>query len=108
MFASSQISKSFVVFGKVQSLWHIPQFRNELACKTAPGHKHVGDPCVVCGLAEIFDKLSAAIINPSREIVYPTSLSIAIDKLSPCGDLFQKVCIETVVYVLHFSAFCFC
>ncbi|KAJ6860826.1 hypothetical protein NC651_037032 [Populus alba x Populus x berolinensis] len=75
----------------IQSLWHIPQFRNELACKTAPEHKHVGDPCIVCGLAEIFDKLSAAIINPSREIVYPTSLSIAIDKLSPCGDLFQKV-----------------
>ncbi|KAG6741785.1 hypothetical protein POTOM_055064 [Populus tomentosa] len=74
----------------IQSLWHIPQFRNELACKTAPEHKHVGDPCIVCGLAEIFDKLSAAIINPSREIVYPTSLSIAIDKLSPCGDLFQK------------------
>lgn len=90
IFASFQISKSFVVFGKVQSLWHIPQFRNELACKTAPEHKHVGDPCIVCGLAEIFDKLSAAIINPSREIVYPTSLSIAIDKLSPCGDLFQK------------------
>ncbi|XP_061947507.1 uncharacterized protein LOC133670920 isoform X2 [Populus nigra] len=74
----------------IQSLWRIPQFRNELAFKTAPEHKHVGDPCVVCGLAEIFDKLSAAIINPSREIVYPTSLSIAIDKLSPCGDLFQK------------------
>lgn len=91
----------------MQSLWRIPQFRNELACKTAPEHRHVGDPCVVCGLAEIFVKLSAAHINPRREIGYPTSLSTAIDKLSPCGDLFQKVCIENVVYV-HFSAFSFC
>ncbi|KAJ6421596.1 hypothetical protein OIU84_028883 [Salix udensis] len=74
----------------IQSLWRIPQFRNELACKTAPEHRHVGDPCVVCGLAEIFVKLSAAHINPRREIGYPTSLSTAIDKLSPCGDLFQK------------------
>ncbi|KAJ6734777.1 UBIQUITIN SPECIFIC PROTEINASE [Salix purpurea] len=74
----------------IQSLWHIPQFRNELACKTAPEHKHIGDPCVVCGLAERFVELSAAHINPSREIDYPTSLSTAIDKLSPCGDLFQK------------------
>ncbi|KAF9663778.1 hypothetical protein SADUNF_Sadunf17G0087400 [Salix dunnii] len=75
----------------IQSLWHIPKFRNELACITAPDHKHIGDPCIVCELAEIFVKLSAALINPSREIVHPTSLSIAIDKLSPCGDLFQKV-----------------
>ncbi|CAK7338603.1 unnamed protein product [Dovyalis caffra] len=74
----------------IQPLWQIPQFRNELTCKSASEHKHVGHPSIFRGLAEILVKLSAAHINTRREIVSPTFLSIAIDKFSSCGDLFQE------------------
>jgi len=61
-------------------------------------HVHVGDPCVVCALYEIFAALNKASADSRREAVAPTSLRVALSNLCPDSNFFQEV-------VLHIPGF---
>ncbi|XP_050257079.1 uncharacterized protein LOC126702425 [Quercus robur] len=74
----------------IQSLWHLRRFRDEFLRKAESGHVHVGDPCVVCALYEIFTALSIASTDMRREAVAPSSLRIALSKLYPESNFFQE------------------
>ncbi|KAE8730721.1 hypothetical protein F3Y22_tig00002889pilonHSYRG00003 [Hibiscus syriacus] len=74
----------------IQSLWHLRQFRDEFLRKSASNHAHVGDPCVVCALYEIFTALNIASSDVRREPVAPTSLRIALSNLYPDSNFFQE------------------
>ncbi|KAF3437790.1 hypothetical protein FNV43_RR20546 [Rhamnella rubrinervis] len=74
----------------IQSLWHIRRFRDEFLGRSTSEHVHVGDPCVVCALYEIFSALSIASTDARREAVAPTSLRIALSNLYPNSNFFQK------------------
>ena len=67
-----------------------------MAFKTLSGgiswqHDHVGNPCVVCALYEIFTALDTASKDSRREAVAPTSLRIALSNLYPHSNFFQEV-----------------
>ncbi|XP_072980496.1 uncharacterized protein [Typha angustifolia] len=72
----------------IQSLWHLRRFRDEFL-KTSSLHMHVGNPCVVCALYEIFIALSKA-SKGQREAIAPTSLRIALSNLYPDSKFFQE------------------
>ncbi|KAM1026094.1 hypothetical protein ACFX13_039776 [Malus domestica] len=74
----------------IQSLWHVRLFRDEYLRKSTSEHGHVGDPCVVCALYEIFTALSNASADTRREAVAPTSLRIALSNLYPESNFFQE------------------
>ncbi|KAJ6371281.1 hypothetical protein OIU77_001730 [Salix suchowensis] len=74
----------------IQCLWNIQLVRNELCSITDSGHEHIGDPCVVCELAQVFGELSEASTRTRRETVSTTSLRLAISKCSPNRDSFQE------------------
>ncbi|GMJ15122.1 hypothetical protein like AT3G47890 [Hibiscus trionum] len=74
----------------IQSLWHLRQFRDEFLRRSASDHAHVGDPCVVCALYEIFTALNIASSDAQREPVAPTSLRIALSNLYPDSNFFQE------------------
>ncbi|KAM5570640.1 hypothetical protein ABKV19_011338 [Rosa sericea] len=74
----------------IQSLWHIRLFRDEFLQRSTSEHVHVGDPCVVCALYEIFIALSNAATDTRREAVAPTSLRIALSNLYPESNFFQE------------------
>nr|XP_023905859.1 uncharacterized protein LOC112017633 isoform X2 [Quercus suber] len=74
----------------IQSLWHLRRFQDEFLRKAESGHVHVGDPCVVCALYEIFAALSIASTDKRREAVAPSSLRIALSKLYPESNFFQE------------------
>ncbi|XP_010550646.1 PREDICTED: uncharacterized protein LOC104821450 [Tarenaya hassleriana] len=74
----------------IQSLWHLRQFRAEFLRRSTLDHHHVGDPCVVCALYEIFTALSAATSETRKEPVAPTSLRIALSNLYPESSFFQE------------------
>lgn len=74
----------------VQSLWHLRCFRDEFL-KTSSLHMHVGDPCVVCALYDIFTALSKAPEEGQKEAVSPTSLRTALSNLYPDSKFFQEV-----------------
>ncbi|XP_062116413.1 uncharacterized protein LOC133830455 isoform X2 [Humulus lupulus] len=74
----------------IQSLWHIRRFRDEFLQKATSEHVHMGDPCVVCALYEIFSALSIASIDSWKEAVAPTSLRIALSNLYPDSNFFQE------------------
>ncbi|KAK9995942.1 hypothetical protein SO802_020628 [Lithocarpus litseifolius] len=74
----------------IQSLWHLRRFRDEFLRKAGSGHVHVGDPCVVCALYEIFTALRIASTDMQREAVAPSSLRIALSKLYPESNFFQE------------------
>ncbi|XP_039062565.1 uncharacterized protein LOC120207108 isoform X3 [Hibiscus syriacus] len=74
----------------IQSLWHLRQFRDEFLRKSASDHAHVGDPCVVCALYEIFTTLNIASSDARREPVAPTSLRIALSNLYPDSNFFRE------------------
>lgn len=59
--------------------------------RSALGHVHVGDPCVICALYDIFNALSLASSNLRREAVAPTSLRTALSNLYPQSNFFQEV-----------------
>lgn len=59
--------------------------------RSSSEHVHIGDPCVVCALKEIFIALSVASANKQREAISPTSLRNAVIKLDPDRNLFQEV-----------------
>ncbi|KAJ4836507.1 hypothetical protein Tsubulata_036210 [Turnera subulata] len=74
----------------IQSLWHLRRFRDEFLRRSASKHVHVGDPCVVCALYEIFYAMSLASTDTRREAVAPTSLRIALSNLYPDSSFFQE------------------
>ncbi|XP_017216615.1 uncharacterized protein LOC108194207 isoform X1 [Daucus carota subsp. sativus] len=74
----------------IQSLWHIRRFREDFMRRSALGHVHVGDPCVICALYDIFKALSLASSNLRREAVAPTSLRTALSNLYPQSNFFQE------------------
>ncbi|CAI0549437.1 unnamed protein product [Linum tenue] len=74
----------------IQSLWHLRRFRCEFMRRSISEHFHVGDPCVVCALYDIFSALSHASIDVRREAVAPTSLRLALSNLYPDSHFFQE------------------
>ncbi|KAH6807637.1 Ubiquitin carboxyl-terminal hydrolase-related protein [Perilla frutescens var. frutescens] len=74
----------------IQSLWHLRRFRDEFLGKSSSEHVHVGDPCVICALYDIFIALSMASTDNRREAVAPTSLRVALSNLYPDSNFFQE------------------
>ncbi|KAA0057919.1 Peptidase C19, ubiquitin carboxyl-terminal hydrolase 2 [Cucumis melo var. makuwa] len=74
----------------IQSLWHLRRFREEFLRRSKIKHVHVGDPCVVCALYDIFTALSMASADARKEAVAPTSLRIALSTLCPDNKFFQE------------------
>ncbi|CAK8563119.1 unnamed protein product [Lathyrus sativus] len=74
----------------IQSLWHLSCFRVEFLGRSRSEHAHVGNPCVVCALYEIFTALDLASKDSRREAVAPTSLRIALSNLYPQSNFFQE------------------
>ncbi|KAL1531775.1 hypothetical protein AAHA92_31878 [Salvia divinorum] len=74
----------------IQSLWHLRRFRDEFMRRSVSEHVHVGDPCVVCALYEIFIALSMVSKDNQREPVAPTSLRVALSNLYPDSNFFQE------------------
>ncbi|XP_057806359.1 uncharacterized protein LOC131021265 [Salvia miltiorrhiza] len=74
----------------IQSLWHLRRFRDEFLGKASSKHVHVGDPCVICALYDIFICLSMASTDNKREAVAPTSLRVALSNLYPDSNFFQE------------------
>uniref|UniRef100_A0A7N0VE16 USP domain-containing protein n=1 Tax=Kalanchoe fedtschenkoi TaxID=63787 RepID=A0A7N0VE16_KALFE len=74
----------------IQSLWHIRRFRDEFLSRSSSEHVHIGDPCVVCALYDIFISLNMASMDSRREAVAPTSLRIALSNLYPDSNFFQE------------------
>ncbi|KAF3655732.1 putative LOB domain-containing protein 27-like [Capsicum annuum] len=74
----------------IQSLWHLRQFRDEFLRRSSSEHYHVGDPCVICALYDIFTALNTASTEMQREAIAPTSLRIALSNLYPDSNFFQE------------------
>ncbi|KAL0355930.1 UNVERIFIED_CONTAM: hypothetical protein Sradi_4039900 [Sesamum radiatum] len=74
----------------IQSLWHLRRFRDEFLWRSSSEHVHVGDPCVICALYDIFFALSMASKDNRREAVAPTSLRVALSNLYPDSNFFQE------------------
>ncbi|KFK34093.1 hypothetical protein AALP_AA5G101100 [Arabis alpina] len=74
----------------IQSLWNLGMFRAEFLRRSTLEHHHVGDPCVVCSLYDIFTALSAASGETRKEPVAPSSLRIALSNLYPDSSFFQE------------------
>ncbi|KAK4781982.1 hypothetical protein SAY86_016084 [Trapa natans] len=74
----------------IQSLWHLRRFRDEFLKRSSSDHVHVGDPCVICALYEVFHALNFATADSRREAVAPTSLRMALSNLYPESNFFQK------------------
>ncbi|KAG5527415.1 hypothetical protein RHGRI_028338 [Rhododendron griersonianum] len=72
----------------VQTFWNLRKFREAFTSRATPKHVHIGDPCVVCALKEIFIALSEASANKEREAISPTSLRNALIKLNPDSNIF--------------------
>lgn len=73
----------------IQSLWHLRRFRDEFL-RASVMHSHVGNPCVICALYDIFIALSKATEDSQGEAVSPTSLRIALSNLYPDSNFFQE------------------
>ncbi|CAA0836080.1 Ubiquitin carboxyl-terminal hydrolase-related protein [Striga hermonthica] len=74
----------------IQSLWHLRRFRDEFLLRSSSEHVHVGDPCVICALYDIFNALGMVSKDYRREPVAPTSLRVALSNLYPDSSFFQK------------------
>ncbi|KAK4427233.1 hypothetical protein Salat_1492200 [Sesamum alatum] len=74
----------------IQSLWHLRRFRDEFLRRSSSEHVHVGDPCVICALYDIFTALSMGSKDNRREAVAPTSLRVALSNLYPDSNFFQE------------------
>lgn len=74
----------------IQSLWHLRRFREEFMRRSLSEHFHIGDPCVICALYEIFIAISMVSTDNRRESVAPTSLRVALSNLYPESNFFQE------------------
>lgn len=62
-------------------------------------HVHVGDPCVVCALRNIFLGLNTPVQNTSsKDAVAPTALRVALSALYSDSDFFQEVHTQIVIF----------
>ncbi|RZC78983.1 hypothetical protein C5167_003180 [Papaver somniferum] len=86
----------------IQSLWHLKGIREEFLGKKISSHLHVGDPCVVCALYDIFMALSRASTDMKAEAVAPTSLRVALSNLYPNSNFFQQVNHSLQLYLMPF------
>ncbi|KAL2321923.1 hypothetical protein Fmac_026302 [Flemingia macrophylla] len=86
---------------KNESLWHLRRFRVEFLGRSRSEHDHVGNPCVVCALYEIFTALDIASKDSRREAVAPTSLRIALSNLYPHSNFFQEAQMNDASEVLE-------
>ncbi|CAA7395309.1 unnamed protein product [Spirodela intermedia] len=73
----------------IQSLWHLRRFRDELL-RLLPKHVHVGDPCVVCSLNDIFTSLDLASTERHTDAIAATCLRTALSNLYPDSNFFQE------------------
>ncbi|KAJ4707515.1 Ubiquitin carboxyl-terminal hydrolase-related protein [Melia azedarach] len=62
----------------IQSLWNLREFREEFTSRLLSNHKHIGIPCAVCSLYDIFAALSIATADNRGETVAPKPLVIAL------------------------------
>lgn len=85
----------------IQSLWHLRRFRDEFLRRSASDHVHVGDPCVVCALHDIFTALSTASTGTRAEAIAPTTLRIAVSNLCPDRKLFLQAQMNDASEVLE-------
>ncbi|RZC65817.1 hypothetical protein C5167_009512 [Papaver somniferum] len=60
----------------IQSLWHLKPLRENFP----RSHNHVGDPCAVCALSDIFTAFSSP-STMQTEAVDPAGLRVALSKL---------------------------
>ncbi|GKV14151.1 hypothetical protein SLEP1_g25062 [Rubroshorea leprosula] len=76
----------------IQSLWHLRRFRDEFLRRSTSDHvhNHIGDPCVVCALYDIFKALNIASTDARGGAVTPTPLRIALSNLYPDSNFFQE------------------
>lgn len=74
----------------IQSLWHLRRFREEILSISSMHHMHMGDPCVVCALRDIFAGLNSPVSDMSKDAVAPTTLRIALSNLYSQKDFFQE------------------
>ncbi|KAH6556463.1 hypothetical protein KP509_1Z176700 [Ceratopteris richardii] len=74
----------------IQSLWHLQRFREEILAISCNYHMHVGDPCVVCALREIFVGLNSPSSTMREGVIAPTTLRIALSNLYAQKDFFQE------------------
>ncbi|KAK1289590.1 hypothetical protein QJS10_CPB18g01224 [Acorus calamus] len=79
----------------------IIQFRDAFLRTSKSQHLHIGDPCVVCALYDIFTALSLASADVQKEPVAPTSLRIALSKLYPDSNFFQQAQMNDASEVLE-------
>ncbi|XVF79442.1 hypothetical protein PTKIN_Ptkin14bG0223400 [Pterospermum kingtungense] len=84
----------------IESLWHMRRFRDEFFGRWRSCHAHVGEPCVVCALYQIFTSLRTAYIfqkgekkiastNAQRKPVSPTRLRKALLSYGEQSNNFQ-------------------
>lgn len=78
------------------------RFRDEFLGRSFSEHVHVGDPCVLCALYDIFIALNMASTGKSRKAVAPTSLRIALSNLYPDCNFFQEVNPATATVAVSF------
>lgn len=71
--------------------------------KSSSEHVHVGDPCVICALYDIFIALSMATKNNRREAVAPSSLRVALSNLYPDSNFFQEVMVLIECILTHYE-----
>ena len=57
-------------------------------------HTHIGNPCVICALFDIFTALSKASLKGQTDAVAPTCLRIALSNLYPDSSFFQEVILQ--------------
>lgn len=78
-------------------MWHLRRFRDEFLGRSLAEHVHVGDPCVVCALYNIFLALSMVSQDNRREPVAPTSLRAALSNLYPDSNFFQEASLTVLL-----------
>ncbi|KAK3227758.1 hypothetical protein Dsin_007620 [Dipteronia sinensis] len=86
----------------IQSLWHLTEFRKQFMKGSKSDHAHVGAPCVVCALFDIFNDLHIASSNDNVDAISPTPLRIALSNLNQRQNLFQMGQMNDADEVLDF------
>ncbi|CAA6659022.1 unnamed protein product [Spirodela intermedia] len=88
--SSSEFGEVIILLNTLhKSLWHLRRFRDELL-RLLPKHVHVGDPCVVCSLNDIFTSLDLASTERHTDAIAATCLRTALSNLYPDSNFFQE------------------
>lgn len=94
---------NMIGFFFIQSLWHLRRFRDEFLRRPSSEHIHVGDPCVVCSLYDIFMALSTSSMDNRRDAIAPTSLRVALSNLYPDSNFFQEVSGNMLIWPFDYA-----